>query len=204
MLKIGLTGGIASGKTAVSTHFSQLGVPVIDTDIISRELVEPGRPALQQIADRLGKAFIAPDGGLDRTALRRHIFSHPGARAVLEDILHPAIRQEVERRLAEITDTPYAIVVIPLLVENHLEDMVDRVLLVDVPEELQVQRACRRDGITPKEAEKILLAQASRKERRQAADDIIDNTRDLPTLHARVDKLHQTYLSLSRQGTERK
>ncbi len=203
MLKIGLTGGIASGKTAVSAHFSRLGVPVIDTDIISRELVEPGQPALEQIAEQLGREFIASDGRLNRAALRRHIFSHLEARATLEGILHPAIRQEVERRLAETTDAPYAIVVIPLLVENQLEDMVDRVLLVDVPEELQVERVCRRDNITSREAEKILLAQASRKERQRAADDIIDNDRDLPSLHARVNALHDYYLSLADRGTEK-
>ncbi len=203
MLKIGLTGGIASGKTAVSNCFSRLGVPVIDTDIISRELVEPGRPALEQIAARLGREFIAPDGSLDRPALRRHIFSHPEARAILEGILHPAIRQEVERRLAETGNAPYALVVIPLLVEKRLQDMVDRVLLVDVPEALQVQRVCQRDDISPDEAEKILLAQASRQERLHAADEVIDNSFDLPALDARVEALHEYYLSLAQRGTEK-
>jgi dephospho-CoA kinase len=203
MLKVGLTGGIASGKTTVSTRFSRLGVPIIDTDIISRELVEPGKPALQQIADQLGGEFIAVDGSLDRPALRRHIFSHPEARAILEDILHPAIRREVERRLAETADAPYAIVVIPLLVENRLQDMVDRTLLVDAPEELQVERVCRRDNITPKEAEKILLAQATRNERLKAADDLIDNRGDFSDLDNQVKALHDHYLSLADRGTRK-
>ncbi len=203
MLKVGLTGGIASGKTAVSSRFSRLGVPVIDTDIISRELVEPGKPALRQIADQLGREFIAADGRLDRPALRRHIFSHPEARTILEGILHPAIRREVERRLAETTDAPYAIVVIPLLVENRLQDMVDRILLVDTPEELQIERVCQRDDITQNEAEKILLAQATRNERLKAADDLIDNRGDFSDLDNQVKALHDHYLSLADPGTRK-
>ncbi len=198
MLKIGLTGGIASGKTAVSDQFSRLGVPVIDTDIISRELVEPGKPALQQIADQLGEAFIQEDGNLNRRALRQHIFSHPGARTLLEGILHPAIRREVTQQLRALTSTPYAIVVIPLLVENGLQDMVDRVLLVDAPEELQIKRVCQRDQISPEQARSILNAQASRDQRLAAADDILENTGDMDTLAACVETLHKQYLSLAR------
>ena len=199
MLKIGLTGGIASGKTAVSDQFSRLGVPVIDTDIISRELVEPGKPALQQIADQLGKVFIQEDGRLNRRALRQHIFSHPGARTVLENILHPAIRQEVTRQLHALTSTPYAIVVIPLLVENGLQDMVDRVLLVDAPEETQIQRVCQRDEISPEQARNILNAQASRNQKLAAADDILENNGDLNALAAHVETLHKQYLSLAQR-----
>ena len=202
MLKIGLTGGIASGKTAVSDHFSRLGVPVIDTDIISRELVEPGKPALQQIESRLGKKFIRHDGSLDRQKLREHIFSHPEARSSLEGILHPAIRQEVSRRLDAIHSAPYAIVVIPLLVENELQGMVDRVLLIDIAEDLQIQRVCLRDNITEKQAQQILAAQASREQRLASADDIIENSKDLNTLLARVENLHKRYLSLVSEGTE--
>ncbi len=200
MLKIGLTGGIASGKTTVSDHFSRLGVPVVDTDLISRELVQPGQPALGQIADRLGEEFILPDGHLDRPALRRHVFSRPEARRILEDILHPAIRRETERRLKEITGTPYAMVVIPLLVEKRLQDMVDRILVVDIPEELQIRRLCQRDGISSTEAERILQAQANRQQRLKAADDIIDNTGDPASLPARVHTLHDYYLSLATGG----
>jgi dephospho-CoA kinase len=196
MLKIGLTGGIASGKTAVSDHFSRLGIPVVDTDIISRELVAPGKPALRQIENQLGKAFIQENGSLNRRALRQHIFSHSDARILLESILHPAIRQEVARKLASLHDTPYAIVVIPLLVENGLQDMIDRVLLVDVPEELQIQRVCERDNISREQARRILDAQASRDQRLAAADDILDNTGDRDTLSARVKALHERYLAL--------
>ncbi len=201
MLKIGLTGGIASGKTAVSDHFSRLGIPVIDTDLISRELVEPGQPALKQIKNRLGAEFIRHDGRLNRQKLRQHIFSSPEARNTLENILHPAIREEVGRRLDQLHNAPYVLVVIPLLVENDMQGMVDRVLLVDVPQALQIQRVCLRDQISEKQARQILAAQASRKTRLASADDLIDNSKDMNALLAQVEMLHKYYLSLVSDGT---
>ncbi len=196
MLKIGLTGGIASGKTAVSDHFTRLGVPVIDTDQISRELVEPGKPALAEIRKQLGARFLSADGSLNRRLLREHIFTDDAAKTTLESILHPAIQKEVERQLSRIKNEPYAILVVPLLVENNLGYMSDRILLVDAPESLQIQRVRQRDGNTEEQAKKILAAQASREARRNIADDIILNTGALQDLHRLVEKLHKQYLSL--------
>lgn len=197
MLKIGLTGGIASGKTAVSDHFAHLGAPIIDTDRISRELVEPGKAALVEIQKQLGNRFIRTDGTLNRKLLREHVFSDAGDRKTLENILHPAIREAVECRLSELRDEPYAIVVVPLLTENGLMTMVDRVLVVDVPEALQIRRVCDRDYISEQQAEKILTAQASRAERKAIADDIIENSGDLQALHRQIEALHRQYLTLS-------
>lgn len=197
MLKIGLTGGIASGKTAASDHFANLGAPIIDTDQISRELVEPGKPALEEIRKQLGDRFICENGGLNRKLLREHIFTRPAARKTLENILHPAIRTEVEDRLMQLGNEPYAIVVVPLLVENSLTGMVDRVLLVDSPERLQIQRVCARDHISEQQAKRILDAQASRAERKAIADDIIENSGDLQALHKQVEALHRRYLAMA-------
>ncbi|WP_456412350.1 dephospho-CoA kinase [Thiolapillus sp.] len=196
MLKIGLTGGIASGKTMVSNHFAHLGAPVIDTDQISRELVEPGKPALADIQNQFGARFLLADGSLNRRLLREHIFTDAAAKAALEAILHPAIRTETKRRLSRIKNEPYAILVVPLLVENNLDAMVDRVLLLDVPESLQIQRVCQRDGGSKEQAKRILAAQAPREARRNIADDIILNTGTLQDLHRQVEKLHEHYLSL--------
>ncbi len=195
MLKIGLTGGIASGKTAVSDHFARLGVPIIDTDQISRELVESGKPALAEIQKRLGDRFIRTDGTLNRKLLRKYVFNDADARKTLENILHPAIREAVERRLSELHNEPYAIVVVPLLTENGLATLVDRVLVVDVPEAVQIRRVCDRDHISEQQAEKILAAQASRAERKAVADDIILNTGTLLDLYKQVEKLHGQYSS---------
>lgn len=197
MLKIGLTGGIASGKTAVSDHFARLGVPIIDTDQISRELVEPGKPALAEIQKQLGDRFLSADGNLNRKLLRGHIFSNDTARRTLEDILHPAIRNEVEHRLSRIQTEPYAIVVVPLLTENGLTTMVDRVLLVDSPETLQIRRVCDRDQISEQQATLILAAQASRADRKAIADDIIENSGDFQALHKQVEERHEQYLTLA-------
>ncbi|WP_419603425.1 dephospho-CoA kinase [Thiolapillus sp.] len=196
MLKVGLTGGIASGKTEVSNHFARLGIPVIDTDKISRELVEPGKPALQQIRKQLGEQFLDTEGRLNRKQLRKHIFDNPKARKALENILHPAIRQETEHQLSALETEPHVLLVVPLLVESGLKSMVDRVLLVDAPESLQVARVCRRDSIDEKQAEKILAAQASRSERACIADDVIENSGNLQQLQQQVEKLHKFYLSI--------
>ncbi len=197
MLKIGLTGGIGSGKTMVSDHFARLGVPVIDTDQISRELVAPGTPALTDIHRQLGSQFIQADGSLNRKLLREHVFTDDAARKTLESILHPAIQKEVQHRLSRIEKEPYAILVVPLLVENNLGAMVDRVLLVDVPESLQIRRVCQRDNSSEEQVKKILAAQAPRKARREIADDMIQNDGDLQALHRRVEELHRQYLALA-------
>ena len=196
MLVIGLTGGIGSGKTAVSDKFAELGVPVIDTDQIARELVEPKQPALQAIIDRFGATCLNPDSSLNRAHLRRLIFNDPAAKKDLEAILHPRIRAEVKRRLAELS-APYCILVIPLLVETGDAYSVDRILLVDVPEEVQIARVMVRDGINHEQAARILSAQATRSERISKADDIIENSGPLIHTQQLVEQWHDYYMSFA-------
>lgn len=190
---VAITGGIASGKTAVSDRFAALGVPVVDTDVIAREVVAPGQPLLRDIADRFGQSLIQPDGSLDRRALRERIFSDAGARGDLESLLHPAILAEAQRRLAA-AEGPYAIVVIPLLAEGGGHDWIDRVVVVDVPEATQLARLMERDGLDEAGAKAALAAQATREARLELADDVIDNTSDLQSLLDAVDRLHGSYL----------
>lgn len=196
MLVVGLTGGIGSGKTAVSDAFARRGVPVIDTDVIARELVAPGQPALDEIAAQFGPQCLDADGGLDRRFLREKVFADPRLRQRLEAILHPRIRRAVHDRLAEL-ETPYCLVVIPLLVEAGMGDLVHRILVVDVPEALQIRRVMGRDRVDEAQVRKILSAQAGREQRLKQADDVIVNDADLATLDARVADLHQKYLTLA-------
>ncbi len=162
--RVALTGGIASGKTTVADLFAALGVPVIDTDVIAREVVEPGQPALARVVETFGAEVLGSNGRLDRRRLRERIFADPEAKRRLEAILHPAIRAEMERQ-SRAADGPYQVLVIPLLTEGKRRDHVDRVLLVDVPEELQIQRLMSRDGVTHEQAQAALNAQATRAER---------------------------------------
>lgn len=196
MLKVALTGGIASGKTTVSRLFATLGIPVIDTDIIARELVEPGTTALQQIEQYFGPAILLADGSLDRHQLRARIFEHPEDRQALEAILHPAIRLEVARRLARL-DTAYVIMVIPLLAESGNDWGQDRVLLVDTPENLQLERLMQRDGSSAGEARNALKAQAERRQRQAIADDVILNDGNIAQLEREVEELDQHYRTLA-------
>ena len=147
MLRIGLTGGIGSGKSTVAALFAHRGIPVIDTDVIARELVGPGQPALAEIAREFGNDLVTANGELDRGRLRQRVFDDPAARRRLEAILHPRIRAAVQQRLAAL-DTPYCLIVIPLLVETKFDEFVDRVLVVDVDEEYQRERTSRRDGVS--------------------------------------------------------
>ena len=197
--RVGLTGGIASGKSTAARLFEALGVPVIDTDVLAREVVAPGQPLLARIAERFGAGVLAADGSLDRRALRTLIFSDPAARADLEQLTHPAIRALLEQRSAAARGE-YQIHVIPLLVETGGRDRVDRVLVVDCSEELQIRRLQARDGATLEQAREILAAQASRAARLAAADDVIENAGDLAPLHDRVAALHLSYLQLARQA----
>lgn len=189
---VALTGGIASGKTAVSDAFAARGVPVVDTDRLAREVVAPGSSALEEVFSAFGDAIRADDGGLDRAALRQRIFRDPEARGRLEAILHPRIVALAEQRLAQI-DAPYAVLVVPLLVETGLFSDIDRVLVVDVPESLQIERLMHRDGTDRREAEAALAAQATRARRLAAADDVIDNRGDFEALHSRVAELDAKY-----------
>lgn len=199
MLKIALTGGIASGKTTVSDLFQELGVPVIDTDIIARQLVEPGQPALEQIVRLFGPSVLQDDGKLDRRQVRKRIFEHPDQREALEAILHPAIQQELHQQLG-LLDAPYAILVIPLLVESGRDWGQDRVLLVDAPEDLQQARLKHRDNCSTQEAAAALAAQADRRQRQAIADDVVLNTGNMAQLRQSVADLHGHYLGLASQG----
>jgi len=194
--RVALTGGIASGKSTVAGLFAALGVPVIDTDVIAREVVEPGRPALAQVAEAFGPGVLDAEGRLDRKRMREHIFSDPGARRRLEAILHPAIRAEMERQ-SQAADGPYQVLVIPLLAEGGRRDHVDRVLLVDVPEELQIERVMWRDGVAREQAQASLNAQATRAQRLAMADDVLRNTGRVDDLREQVAKLHQQFLRLA-------
>lgn len=198
MLVVGLTGGIGSGKTTVANYFSALGVPLIDADVIARELVEPGSPVLNEIVECFGPDVLNTGGDLDRLRLRHRVFTDPGQRRRLESILHPRIRAEMARRIRQL-DAPYCIVSIPLMVETAQTDLVDRVLVVDCPPELQRQRIAQRDGWPADEISGALQAQATRAQRLHAADDVIVNDRDLDTLRHTVDSLHRSYLCLSRE-----
>lgn len=191
-LRVGLTGGIASGKTTVSRLFARLGVPIIDTDVIAREVVAPGTPLLQRVEQELGPGLIGADGALQRRQLRERVFSDPDARRRLEALLHPAIRAEVARQSAQATG-PYHVLVIPLLVEGQGRIPVDRVLVVDCPEDLQIRRLQARDGSSAAQARAMLAAQASRAARLAAADDVIVNDGDPDRLEAAVAALHQKY-----------
>ena len=194
MLKIGLTGGIGSGKSAASAHFAKLGAEVIDTDLLSRELVEPGQPSLAEIVDAFGECMLDGDGRLNRSRLRERIFADPVARRTLEEILHPRIREAMMAR-AQRSSSPYVIFVIPLLFETGQQSLVDRVLLVDVPEALQRARAGARDGLDDARIDRILQAQTDRETRLRGADDVICNDGTLDELRAAVEKLHLEYMN---------
>ncbi len=193
-LCVGLTGGIASGKSAAAEMLAKLGANVVDTDVIAREVVAPGQPGLDAIVEEFGRDILDESGGLDRRMMRNTVFSNPESRARLEAILHPLIRQELWRQVDE-SDNPIQVLVIPLLVESGLSDMVDRVLVVDCPRQTQVQRLLSRDGETLEQAERILSAQASREARLAAADDIIDNSGSLAMLAQSVQEIYNSYLS---------
>jgi dephospho-CoA kinase len=198
-LRIGLTGGIASGKSTVAEMFADLGVPVIDTDIIAREVVQPGEPALNEICERFGSQVINTDGELDRDALRNLIFSDTVARHDLEAILHPRIGAET-RRQSSAAAGPYQLIVVPLLTGSQLIQFVNKILVVDCDEDIQIQRLIARDAETIDQAQRILSAQASRKERLVIADDVIRNDQSLAATRAQVLALDATYRQESEQG----
>lgn len=195
-LRIGLTGGIASGKSAVGALFSALGVAVIDTDQLAREAVLPGSPGLDAVVQRFGAGVLLADGALDRRALRQIIFADPAARQDLQALLHPRIHALVEERVAA-APGPYCVIAIPLLVEGGRRIPVDRVLVVDCPVELQRQRLLARDAETAAGANAILAAQASREARLAQADDVIANDGPLSALEPAVRQLHARYLDLA-------
>ncbi|MFI2905423.1 dephospho-CoA kinase [Klebsiella aerogenes] len=196
---VALTGGIGSGKSTVADEFAHLGVTVIDADIIARQVVEPGTPALLAIAERFGPQMINDDGSLNRRRLRERIFAHSEDKAWLNALLHPLIQQETRRQMQAST-SPYLLWVVPLLVENHLTDKADRILVVDVPKETQIERTIRRDGVSREHAEHILAAQATREQRLAAADDVIENMGSADAVASHVARLHDKYLMLASQA----
>jgi dephospho-CoA kinase len=196
MLVVGLTGGIGSGKTTVANLFAELGVPIIDTDLIARQLVEPGKPALADIVRQFGDEILQADGELDRSRLADISFRDKALRLRLEAILHPAIRQEMLRQLKNL-QAAYAIVVIPLLVETGQSQGLDRVLLVDCPEAEQITRVSKRDGRPLQQIQAILQSQATRQQRQAIADDVILNGGSLDDLRQQVRQLDHKYRTLT-------
>ncbi len=193
-LSIGLTGGIASGKSTVADMFAELGATVIDTDLIAREVVKPGRPALDEIREKFGDDVFAANGTLDRKAMRAIIFSDPAKRHLLESILHPRIRQEASNQATRSTG-PYQIVVVPLLVDSPMRANMDRIVVVDCDEKVQLARLLARDAESPEQAQRIIDAQASRADRLAIADDVITNEGDLDETRRQVELLHARYLT---------
>jgi dephospho-CoA kinase len=199
-LIVGVTGGIGSGKSTAARLFQQRGAGLVDTDAIAHELTRPGQPALVQIAAVFGTRFLAADGSLDRTKLRHHVFDKPAARNTLEAILHPMIAREVQQLLREST-APYVLLLVPLLVETgSYRDLVQRVLVVDCDEHLQVQRAMQRSGLTEGEVRAVMQAQATRGERLAVADDLIRNDGSLEELERQVDALDARYRTMVDAG----
>jgi len=196
---VGLTGGIASGKSTVADFFADLGVPVIDTDIIAREVVAPGQPALDEIRVAFGDRVIAENGSLDRARLREIVFADAVRRTELEGILHPRIRDAAFEQAATAAG-PYVIIVVPLLYESPMRDAMDRILVVDCDEDTQLQRLTARDDESVAQARRIIAAQASREQRLSIADDLIGNEGSLLETRNAVETLHQSYLALTRSA----
>jgi len=197
---VGLTGGIASGKSIVATMFVRLGAELVDTDLIAREVVDPGKPALDAIGAAFGPSVLTTSGSLDRAALRRLIFADPAKRKILDGLLHPLIRARTLERLALVT-RPYAIVAVPLLVETNFGSLVDRIAVVDCPDAMQLERLMRRDGVPRIEAAAAIAAQTDRATRLRAAHDVIDNSGDLEATRRQVAQLHQRYVELAGRKT---
>lgn len=198
-LVIGITGGIGSGKTAASNAFMALGITVVDADLVAREVVLPGQPALAAISEHFGQHILLPDGNLDRKALREIIFRDPTAKQWLEALLHPLIRQEIVSRLRH-SDSPYTLLSSPLLLETDQQTLCNRVLVIDAPESLQLARAIARDSSSADTIKAIMASQLERQQRLAKADDVIINDGDLIALHEAVQAMHKTYLELTANG----
>ena len=196
VFRVGLTGGIASGKSTVADYFAELGVPVVDTDLIAREVVSINSPALEEIRTAFGPDVISADGTLDRAAMRKIVFADDGKRRLLESILHPRIRELAFRR-ADQASAPYVIIVVPLLFESPMRNAMDRILVLDCSVETQIKRLLARDCETEEQANKIIAAQATRDERLSIADDVITNDGDLEATRREVGRLHRRYLALA-------
>ncbi len=196
---VALTGGIGSGKSTVADAFSRLGITIIDADVIARQVVEPNTPALKAIEARFGSTILNDDGTLNRRRLREYIFSDSSEKDWLNSLLHPIIHQETQRQIAAST-SPYCLWVVPLLVENQLQKKADRVLVIDVSPETQIQRTMARDRVSREHAEQILSAQATREARLAVADDVIDNNGAPDAIASDVARLHAQYLKFAAQA----
>ena len=196
MLILGLTGGIASGKSTAARFFAQCGAPVVDADHIARDLTQPGRPGAEAIARTLGTTFFAAAGHLDRQRLRSAVFDDPRLRKTLEKALHPLIREAMQQEARQL-HAPYCVFVIPLLVETGQLDLVDHVIVVDAPEPIQIARAMGRDHLSRTQVKAIMAAQATRSQRLAIADEVIENDRDHDFLRRQVELLHEKYSNLA-------
>ncbi|NIY90875.1 dephospho-CoA kinase [Vibrio diazotrophicus] len=199
-LVIGLTGGIASGKTTVANMFrDQFGIEIVDADVIARQVVEKGSIGLEAIHQHFGDSILTAEGELNRAELRTRIFANEEEKTWVNQLLHPMIRQQMEQDLQRVT-SPYALLVVPLLTENNLQHMADRVLVVDVDEETQIERTMSRDKVPMEQAKSILAAQASREQRLAIADDVIKNDAKNQKLLPQITELHKKYLAISRKN----
>lgn len=196
MLVVGLTGGIGSGKTTVANLFAHHGVPIIDADLIAREVTEPNQPAFSKVVKHFGESILLANGTLNRSKLREIIFEEPKQRLWLEHLLHPLIREEMQRQINKLA-TPYCIAVIPLLLEVEFFSFINRILVVDAPEHLQIQRTAGRDKTKAPQIEAILKTQARREDRIAHAHDVITNEGTLEDLKPQVEKLHYLYLKMA-------
>lgn len=197
MLVVGLTGGIGAGKSVVAKLFEQHGIPILDADVAAREVTTPDKPAFASIVKHFGESIVSSNGTLDRTKLREIIFSDPKQRLWLENLLHPLIRDHMREQLKHL-NAPYCIAVIPLLLEVEFYSFINRILVIDAPENLQVERVMTRDQTSKTAVDAILQSQASRKDRRAKAHDIITNDKNLTHLLPQVEKLHQQYLEMAK------
>jgi dephospho-CoA kinase len=196
MLIIGLTGGIGSGKSTVTQLFADFSIPIIDADVIAHQITQPNQPALKLIAENISNEILNSDGSLNRDKLRALIFSQPHQKQQLENLLHPLVYAEIAAQIAEL-NTAYCIVSVPLLIETQKNQMVDRILVIDCPEQQQIQRVMQRSQLTEVQVHAIMATQASRAQRQAVADDIIDNSNSFIHLAEQVKKLHNSYLLLS-------
>lgn len=200
MFVVGVTGGVGSGKTAVSDRFAELGIDIVDADVVSRQVVLPGTRALDEIVSHVGAGILLPNGALNRAELRARIFAEPAEKRWLEQLLHPLIGIEISAQLAAAA-SPYVLFVSPLLVETGQITVCNRVVVVDVAESTQIKRTCQRDGNTEEQVRNILTAQTSREKRLQAATDILDNAGSLEQLQEKVDHLHRQFLQMAENSS---
>ncbi len=196
MLIIGLTGGIGSGKSVASDKFKSLGITIVDADVASRTVVEPGKPALKEIEDHFGSGIITAEGKLDRNNLREIIATDPEERKWLESVLHPKIGEQITKEISESTSV-YTLFVAPLLLETNSQEMCSRVVVVDVPKDVQIQRTAKRDKVSPNQVEQMVAAQMEREKRLEKADDVLLNSGTIEDLEKQVEELHKKYIKMA-------